>query len=198
MKKQTIRKPPLSRTAGGMPRELLSTDIKGKIPRLYIVMFPNCGLKMHKKRRTAGRLLIPSSGTRRVRWKMKRALPAITPAKWGSSLAIVWLGKVARVNPWYAVYLFHHQRRGSDLHFSTSQHWTIILRRHDYLLTLRPPGIVASYTESPSVTEIHNSGSSYRQVGGSNPRASASDMERKHGEDCQRRTCILNGNHYLD
>ena len=40
-KKQTIKKPPLTRTAGAMPRELQSTGIKGKVPRLYITMFPN-------------------------------------------------------------------------------------------------------------------------------------------------------------
>ena len=109
---------------------------------------PSCFLtavKNTQERRTAGRLLIPPSGTRRVRWKIKRAPPAATPGGLCWSLAIVWLGVVERDNPWYAIYLFHHQRRGSDLQFySISECWTKILRRDAYLLTLRPPGIVAS------------------------------------------------------
>jgi hypothetical protein len=38
---QTIKKPPLSRSMGGIPRELLSTGIKGKVPKLCIIIFAN-------------------------------------------------------------------------------------------------------------------------------------------------------------
>ena len=102
--------------------------------------------KMRNDYDTFGRLLIPVSGTRNVRWNEKNTLAAVTPVarvcqvdpRW----TIVWPGVVSGANPWYVVYRFHHQRRGSDLQIQFSEKENI--KNMNYLLTLSPPGTVAS------------------------------------------------------
>ena len=61
--------------------------------------------------------------------------------------------------------------------------------------------LFASYTENhlPSlryyVIQVLHTGKLGVQILEHPPQT---DMKRKHGKDCQRRTCILDGNHYLD
>jgi hypothetical protein len=80
------------------------------------------------------------------------------------SEARVCPGVVADANPWYALYLFHHQIRGMDLYESE-----VDVRVQDgiliaYLAICKPAGVVASNSDTVSVT-VTTSGSSVKRSG---------------------------------